>query len=254
METISNEMRSKIIDLFEYRKLPELITLGGGAFDMAFYEKLIKLQYSIYLLDDVLETNWDVDMNLIAQRWAVIYNDLSALGISTELHDKFCSYIYKYQKHELEIRDGKLPTRLSMEYFYFYKSCDVKLLRKIIYKAFPSLNKVCTLSGWRLFDLITEINDDVTDVYEDMETINGNRFLIGSYVNGLQKTKDNFHAYIEELAERNKVQQPLVIGDFDVNQFIEGQLSMTQTLIDKIDLSKSEAIIAPYLSGVVTVG
>ena len=60
---------------------------------------------------------------------------------------------------------GLLPTRLEMEYFYFYKSCDVKLLRRLIYETrLKGSKSFGSLSDWRYFDLVTEVNDDVADI------------------------------------------------------------------------------------------
>jgi len=228
-------MRSKIIELFEYRELPKLIRYKKDSWDADFYEKLIQLQYDIYLLDHELETNWKVDMKIIENRWSEIYNDLHAIGLPAEKNDYYCKHIYKYQKHELEIRKQKLPTRLSMEYFYFYKSCDVKLLRRLIYDNNPELNKVIRLSDWRLFDLVTEINDDVEDLQEDVSTINGNRFLISLLQFGKENTRDVFVNYLDILEERNNEFEVKGIDGIYIKQWTAEQISETkQMVIDQI--------------------
>lgn len=243
-------MREKIIALFEYRQLPELIKYGGRELDEVFYEKLINLQFHIYKLDHELERNWKVDPSVIEDRWKQIYEALSDLGIPQKLHDKFCRHIYKYQKHELELRKGKLPTRLSMEYFYFYKSCDVKLLRKIIYIQNPNLAKAIKESDWRLFDLVTEINDDIDDLQEDTQTINGNRFLISLKQFGFEKTKATFTAFINEIDQRNN-EQEVSIGSINVSAWTKTQVNETLNLIslqlttlNTLDTSKYDQIVA----------
>jgi len=226
------ELREKIIALFEYRQLPELIKFGGAKWDEEYYERLIDLQYHIYKLDHELETNWEVDLSIIDQRWEKIYEALSALDIPSELHDKYCRHIYKYQKHELDIRKQKLPTRLSMEYFYFYKSCDVKLLRKIIYKNNPALSQAIKESQWRLFDLVTEINDDIEDLQEDLATTNGNRFLISLKQFGEKKTKQVFEDFLKEIDKRNQ-SMDISFGNIDLKEWTKIQVKETLDLMDK---------------------
>ena len=224
-------LRNKIIQLFEYRQLPQLIVFGGQKWDESYYEKLINLQFHIYKLDHELETNWEVDQSIIQDRWTKIYEALLELNIPQKWHDTYCRHIYKYQKHELDIRNLKLPTRLSMEYFYFYKSCDVKLLRKIIYKNNPLLSKQIKESEWRLFDLVTEINDDVEDMQEDVTTINGNRFLISLKEHGKSKTQDVFKTFLEQIALRNE-KQVLSFDTIDLNEWTSVQVTETLALLD----------------------
>ena len=244
---MDKELRSKIIELFEYRELPKLIEYGGMPWDKEFYEDLIKLQYDIYLLDHELETNWDVDMSIIDERWKVIHQDLDVLGVAESDYDKYSNHIYKYQKHELGIRDGKLPTRLSMEYFYFYKSCDVKLLRRLIYDRNAALAKVIKPSEWRTFDLVTEVNDDVVDLQEDTTTINGNRFLISLLQFGKKKTVKIFNDFLDEMNARNKALDVKSIEGVEFVDWTDIQIKETKelvvsqaALVDGLDLSLYE--------------
>ncbi len=247
---MDKELRNKIIELFEYRELPKLIAYGGQKRDGQFYEDLIQLQYDIYMLDHELETNWYVDMSIIDARWKAIHKDLGVLGVSASDYDKYSNHIYKYQRHELGIRDGKLPTRLSLEYFYFYKSCDVKLLRKLIYDRNPELAKVIKTSEWRIFDLVTEINDDVVDLQEDTTTINGNRFLISLIQLGKEKTVQIFNGFLDELDARNrqlavKSKEGVEFLDWTDTQIKETKkLVVSQTAcVDGLDLSLYERFL-----------
>ncbi|MEE9437713.1 MAG: hypothetical protein V3V14_01855 [Saprospiraceae bacterium] len=228
---MDKQLRDKIIELFEYRELPKLISYSQDNWDTNFYELLIQLQYDIYLLDHELETNWDVDMSIITKRWQAIHKDLDNLGISRDKQDWYCRHIYKYQKHELEIRKGKLPTRLTMEYFYFYKSCDVKLLRRIIYDKNPSLKHMISEAEWRLFDLVTEVNDDVVDLQEDATTINGNRFLLSMLEHGTQKTVEVFNSFLQEISDRNKLLKISSFDDIFIQEWTEEQVISTQQLV-----------------------
>ncbi|MEM9547621.1 MAG: hypothetical protein AAGA77_16695 [Bacteroidota bacterium] len=227
---MDKELREKIIELFEYRQLPALIRFGGNDWDQEYYEKLITLQFQIYKLDHELESHWEVELTTIDKRWEKIYEALRALNIPQKVHDRYCRHIYKYQKHELDIRNMKLPTRLSMEYFYFYKSCDVKLLRKIIYKNNPLLAKVIKESQWRLFDLVTEVNDDIADLQEDVTTINGNRFLISLKQLGKEATEQTFGDFLDEIAERND-QEKISFETIDLNEWTSIQVEETKELM-----------------------
>lgn len=247
---MDKELRNKIIELFEYRELPKLIAYGGCPWDEQFYEELIQLQYDIYMLDHELETNWDVDMSIIDARWKAIHKDLGVLGVSASDYDNYSNHIYKYQAHELGIREGKLPSRLSMEYFYFYKSCDVKLLRKLIYDRNPELAKVIKTSEWRIFDLVTEINDDVVDLQEDTTTINGNRFLISLIQLGKEKTIQIFNGFLDELDVRNRQLDVKSIQGVEFLDWTNTQIKETKELVvsqaecvDGLDLSLYERFL-----------
>jgi len=89
-----------------------------------------------------------------------------------------------------------------MEFYYYYKSCDVRLIRSIIYDFNCHLESKMKLEDWRYFDLITEVNDDVEDVFEDQYTINGNRFLISILETDLSSTKDDFLTFIKEMKSK----------------------------------------------------
>lgn len=198
-----NQLRQKITDLFEYRLFPLLSYSSNRdeAFKSQFFENLIQLQQAIYYLDAHLETQWHTKGEVLNWHWENIRTKLMAFDISEEGMDQYLNHIKKYEKHELELRQGKSPLRFDMEYFYFYKSCDVKLLRRLIYEKLQ-LTTVCgKLSDWRYYDLVTEVNDDVEDVFEDIGFINGNRFLISLIKYGHTKTYDTFLHFLKELEE-----------------------------------------------------
>jgi hypothetical protein len=78
-------------------------------------------------------------------------------------------------------------------------------MRRLIFETFPSLKSQFNLSEWRLFDLVTEINDDVADVFEDLHTINGNRFLISASIFGKDYVRKEFLSFLEKIQSRNQV-------------------------------------------------
>ena len=195
------DLRKKIETLMEYRMFPILFDHSDLSVDekSIFYQRLIDLQYAIYLLDAHLEANWEVDYLILQNHWSNIINKLKSFGINEENASSYLTHIKKYERHELELRSGKSPLRFDMEYFYFYKSCDVKLLRRLIYEKM-NLTKTCgALADWRYYDLITEVNDDVEDLMEDLQFINGNRFLISLLKLGKEKTLKEFTNFLNQI-------------------------------------------------------
>ncbi|MBK8053771.1 MAG: hypothetical protein IPK35_11010 [Saprospiraceae bacterium] len=194
-------LKQKIEVLMEYRLFPLLFdesTLPKEE-KRKFYDRLIDLQSAIYLLDAHLEANWEVDEQVLQSHWSNITDKLCQLGIKQENAGAYLSHIKKYEKHELELRKGKSPLRFDLEYFYFYKSCDVKLLRRLIFEKMH-LEKTCgALADWRYYDLITEVNDDVEDLIEDLQFINGNRFLISLLKSGKEKTYEEYAAFMNQI-------------------------------------------------------
>jgi len=192
-------LEEKIVSLFELRKIPELLALATE--DKSLRKRLLvrlkRLQQVIYDLDHFLESNWDIDPQVLNHHWENIYQSLKGFHVRGAQIATQIAHIKKYQTHELQLRERKLPTRLSMDYFYFYKSCDVKLMRSLIYHSFPKMKNFSSLSDWRCFDLLTEIQDDIEDLYEDTATINGNRFLIQLITDGEDKTYQVYSDFID---------------------------------------------------------
>jgi len=194
-------LREKVIELFEYRNIPQLLELVEPSKSQysRFLEQLIAIQIAIYNLDTILESEWNVINRDLQASWEAIYLSLENVGIYKEDIHSYCNHIYKYQKHELSQRRGKSLLRFKMEYFYFYKSCDVKLIRRLVYEKYPSLAKIVRQPDWRWFDLITEVNDDIDDVFEDIATNNGNRFLLSIQHEGLEGAVSLYKEFINEV-------------------------------------------------------
>lgn len=190
-------IRQKIQELFAYRRIPELLNLAGIEKDSPFLARLYKLQEVIYALDTYLETHWDVKKKELKTHWNEIYNALSSLGIPVRDHSRYVKEIKRYEKYELDLRKKKLPLNKSFETLYGCKSCDVKLMRKLIYRHAPDLKQKLREKEWKYYDLITEVNDDIHDVFEDCETLNGNRFLISVLVRGKGKTRRAYRDFLD---------------------------------------------------------
>lgn len=205
-DVVVSALEQKIEDLFEYRRFPEIYQMAkieSGQIKN-LHNKLKSLQTSIYMLDKHLEENWELDEGVMRDCWQDIYTELGNFGIPSDQAPEYCAHIKRYEKHEKQLRQNILPFKYKMEYFYFYKSCDVKLQRRLIFEQLPQVKSLFRLSEWRWFDLITEINDDVEDVFEDLETINGNSFLIGLIFHGKKRTKARFEEFINTIESANE--------------------------------------------------
>ena len=156
--------KNKIVSLFEYRKLPQLIGKLDGVDKKGLYNKLIEVQRAIYDLDAYLESRWTLQDRILKDLWNNILSAVKECGYDDKGAENITKSIRRYQLHEMQLRDNKLPLRLQAEYYYFYKSCDIRLMRQIIYDQSLELRKKHSVTDWRYYDLVTEVNDDVTDI------------------------------------------------------------------------------------------
>jgi len=228
---------NKIKTLFEYRDFDHLYALGGlePSVKERLEHNLILLQQDIYFLDEYLESNWNLEKSELNSYWNRIHQSLSNLGVASKHYDDYSAHIYKYQKHEEQLRSPHDLLRLSIEYFYFYKSCDVKLLRRLIYDHAPKIAKSYSLADWRYFDLITEVNDDVEDLIEDLDTINGNRLQLSITKYGIEEAKQIFIAFIDRIGEQSKARaEQKNTKEYDsIHAKVIEQIDLTKSMLDK---------------------
>jgi len=196
-------MKKKIKKLFDYRGLPELMKVGKVKGKKKLYKRLLKLQISIYKLDEYLESNWKTYDRDLLSYWNCIHQCMLDCGVPKSKLPEYSKHILKYQKHELNLRISKLPIDGSIEYYYYYKSCDVRLMRQIIYDHSEQLEETYNMADWRYFDLITEVNDDAEDLEEDLNTINGNYILIASWFYGRKQAEKIMSQFIDVLKIKN---------------------------------------------------
>lgn len=200
------QLLGKIKDLFDYRGFPELYKISGADKNTiaTLNKQLTDLQAKIYYLDSYLEQNWDLSEKELNRYWKDIHSSLIDLGVKKSDLMDYTNHILKYQKREVELRKNLLPTRLSFDHFYFYKSCDVKLIRRLMCEKLPVINFLFKAADWRYFDLVTEVNDDVSDLEEDLTTINGNRVLISIQEFGKLRTIQMFSDFLNEIELNTK--------------------------------------------------
>ena len=229
-------LTAKIRTLFTYREFDHLYELGdlSGTKKDRLEDNLIRLQQDIYFLDEYLESNWELEESELKLYWNHIHQSLSNIGVASSDYDLYSSHIYKYQHHETQLRTKKDLLRLSMEYFYFYKSCDVKLLRRIIYNHAPKISRYYSLSDWRCFDLITEVNDDVEDLVEDMQTINGNRLQLALNKQGVKIAKSDFLQFMDQIEQQSIARGALKKSNYydTIHTKVVAQVEATKKLLD----------------------
>lgn len=193
---------SKIRTLFEYRGIPELLDIMGIP-TQDFEYHLFALQSSIYFLDEYLETTWELDDQVIDKHWSEMKSQLSYFVSEDHLLDKYLYQISVYLKREVGLRNHELPLNTSLRHFYYYKSCDVRLIRRLIHDHCVQFRSKLDPVNWLIYDLITEVNDDVEDLSEDLGIYNCNRLLFECLVNGVQEAGELFKTFIGKLSDIN---------------------------------------------------
>ena len=199
------EQEDKIETLFAYRLIPWLLKRSRLRNKKLFYRQLEQLQKNIYALDTYLESIWDLKEEVLLKKWKKIFKALEKFGLSKKEQGEWCREIFVYQKQEIALRKKLQPTRLDISKFYFYKSCDVKLMRRLLYRADPELNKTVSYSDWIGFDYLTEVNDDIEDVFEDCEVYNCNRFLFALYNWGKSVTSKEYLTFIGQIQKESEI-------------------------------------------------
>ncbi|MEP6793670.1 MAG: hypothetical protein ABJB16_05040, partial [Saprospiraceae bacterium] len=169
--------KEKIKELFTYRRLTDLMSLSNMAKDEKFANHLIDVQYQIYMLDGYLESQWEIHKKDLIGYWDAIKDSLRQMGYKKKQISSLVKEIEEYQQIERNCRKDIWPTSVSFKNFYTTKSCDVRLIRHLIYKSHIDLENLWKEKAWAYYDMITEINDDIADLEEDIKTYNGNRFL-----------------------------------------------------------------------------
>jgi hypothetical protein len=238
---IDRALQKKIIELFDYRDFPNLYLTGGLSKNdtKIFNDQLIDLQAQIYHLDTYLESNWVLNNKTKLEKWKAIRESLTKLGVKKSEHIDYLKQVRKYETHEIQLRKNLMPTRLNTEYYYFFKSCDVKLMRRLIYEKLPILKTQFKLADWRYFDLVTEVNDDACDLKEDLDTINGNMILIAYYELGRDATIDYFINFLDYCGEQSALR-----FENDKKAFVK---TIHERTLEQIKLTKEILLGNPVL-------
>ncbi|HEX5112055.1 MAG TPA: hypothetical protein VFV79_04360 [Saprospiraceae bacterium] len=248
-------LAEKINELFEYRKLNDLLRIGQLDQNKKFIDHLFHIQTQIYLLDAYLESQWTLEEEQLNKYWLSIHSALAILGYSEKDRDDLVKAIRRYQRIEQQCRDNQWPVDVSFKKFYTTKSCDVMLIRHLIYTASPTLKETWKENIWTYYDLITEINDDIADLEEDLQTYNGNRFLISILQKGTKKTESSYGRFIQKVArnadkyfkKHPKQEQHHELHDWIASRSAE-TLALLTTTIAKADMHKlSSALLLQHM-------
>lgn len=177
---------TKTRDLFAYRCIRENIEATGvtQSEQLWIYRGLLLLQQEIYLLDRYGETNWTIEPRRLQFLWERLSDRLEYFRPERHHARELLRDISMYQAIELRMRLGELPIRVPLHKFYSLKICDVRLCRRLIASfarrtISPQISRL-----WYLFDLLTEIADDIHDVQEDSVSFNCNRFMFEAVLSG----------------------------------------------------------------------
>ncbi len=197
--------KEKIKELFAYRRLTDLLGLSNMAKDVKFTNQLIDVQYQIYMLDGYLESQWEIHKKDLEVYWDAIKDSLLQMGYKKKQIASLVTEIKEYQQIERDCRKDIWPTGVSFKTFYTTKSCDVRLIRHLIYKSHQDLENLWKEKAWWYYDMITEIHDDIEDLEEDIRTYNGNRFLISILRKGAEKTRHDYEQYLRNITEKARV-------------------------------------------------
>ncbi|MDX1685099.1 MAG: hypothetical protein R3275_07670 [Saprospiraceae bacterium] len=240
-----SNIQKKISELFEYRRLPWMLEQEFDQIDSRrkFLNVLKDLQYVIFLYDKQLESSWELDHDLLSIKWKDIELSLSQLLGPEERLQDYLSEIQIYAENEMRMRQGFLLSDIAIETFYYYKSCDVRLMRRLI------LERACSedeakerLADWRLYDLVAEVNDDVMDLEEDVDTFNGNRFLHGMRYGEVRSTHQEYLRFLGGCRTKVWEQINRREGHFDIHQKTLEEIKVLEALIPrKIELMSTLA-------------
>lgn len=207
---MKTDLTDKIHQLFEYRQLPWMLDQTSLKEDekQVLYLKLVNLQREIFLFDNLLETQWQPDTNKFDELWANIELTLKSLGnYGDKKVDFLLSELRTYTENEYKMRNGEKLTDLNIKTFYYFKSCDVRLMRNIILEHVEGDDLPFGLRGrdWRFFDYITEVNDDISDLKEDLTTYNGNRWLQALTYFGQNRAAEQYRLFLDMCGIENRV-------------------------------------------------
>ena len=251
--TGTKEIQKKIRELFTYRKISLVLHESGLDHDHAFRKELEGLQLKIYLLDAYLESQWDLDPAEISKYWQGITSALTDMHFSVDETEKLVREIRAYEKIERRCRKDRWPISVPFTKFYTTKSCDVRLIRHLIYRAAPALQQVWNEKAWKYYDQATEVLDDIADLMEDLQTYNANRFLVSWLRTGQRKTEKEYRKRllrIQQKAEKYFQKHPHAAGHEQLYQWTMEGIEETLQMLNRTMVDHDPAALASsYLLG-----
>ena len=172
----------KVRDLFAARGIDAHLDLVPSG-NIALRDGLARLQASVYRLDAYYEGTWKVSSTAREVLWRDIETHLAS--VAGDAHPvRLVADIKSYEAIEGGFRTGNLDGGLDLWSMYKLKTCDVRLCRRVIEGPHMGWAGRERLKAWRIFDVLTEILDDIDDLEEDAGNFNGNRLILAAGVLG----------------------------------------------------------------------
>ena len=197
---LSSDEREKSRGLFQGRQIDTLYARSPLSRDQTYYDRLIRLQSSIYELDRFLEKSWIISPEDLQGHWECIHTNLASFHLNKEDRERILRDVKVYQSHEMLTRTGGSPMNIPITEFYHFKTCDVRLIRHLIYLGDPRLEQQIPETIWRYYDWLTEVLDDLEDQVEDQGTYNVNRYLHARENLGEEKAKAHYLSYVRHIS------------------------------------------------------
>ena len=189
----------RIQNLFADRRIGDhLRMVKAGPGRGHFLRDLSSLQAAIYDLDVYGESSWAVSEAQLNTLWTHVRIAYYSLNADLSIESAFAE-IQRYQAIEMEMRELVFPCSMNIGEFYRLKTCDVRLSRDLLNRRFPEINSASFYRSWDLYDIISEVCDDLADVNEDALTYNGNRFLISFLLHGAAETCAEYQDFLRDL-------------------------------------------------------
>lgn len=221
---------------------------------------LKKLQLSIYCLDKYFEHTWILHKRHIDGLWSNILSTLRKIVGDKQNLEELVRDIRAYQRLEESIRGSSLLLLPQLQRYYYLKTCDVRLARNIIMRrvsislALPM--RIEYLQAWELFDLASEVCDDLEDIDEDLGTFNGNRFLLEISITKPQSTINSYQEFellliqrVASLRMRINLRHPASkVLDWAAERltYYRELLSMRATNIEDLAAGYTESLLGTY--------
>jgi hypothetical protein len=247
-----SSLYDKIWELFTERLVDENVVFCGlRKLDArSLILKLHRIQLWVYMLDQYGEENWEIDKQVLGRVWAEIHTALNCL-VTRDVARGLVGDIKRYQNIEIGLRCGRSPLTIPLAEFYSMKTCDVRMIRQLIdlnatYRCPKALHEM-----WRLYDLVSEVLDDLCDIEEDQRTFNCNRFVMELKARGLQATRDNYTTFMYEMcgvADQVLREGGMPYGANYVYERTVSRIGVVLCMLEQVDTpSRSERV--PELGG-----
>ena len=225
--SLQSNIMIKSLELLELRKVDFNIENENILKKEILFDKINKFQQSIFLLDKFGEETWNIEPSILSRYWKNIYIQFSKL-LPVASNFFLFNDIIKYQAIELNLRKGILPFDISINHFYHLKTCDIRLIRDIIRNISKHTNQNYSL--WNYFDIINEVFDDITDLFEDQSTYNCNRIILSIKEFGIAKTYLQYFDFLQRL-------QKQIIFEFNGLDVID-QKFLYNSCLNQISINK----------------